>query len=812
MTANLEKIKFWVIKPKAMTNMITNPSIETNDTGYTVVGAGVTKARVATYQRRGAWSLEITPVDSVESGAYFGDVTVVNGTVYTVSVDVYAPDGVNFFLKVLNTSATSRGLTTFSGNDSWTRETLTFTAAADEDVRIYVTRMDSETGVLPFYIDGLQMEANSEATTYFDGDMVGFVPTRNDFGWNGTRHGSTSYRTAKTRAGGELVYLGVQGSDDYRVMQTSGLGMGSFVQTYTNIITGGMLYEKHSRTPRTFSLKLDFGHNDNIGEIMAKRAEIIDAIRPDFVDDQPMIVRMQGWDASMLNEAGEPVDVPCVPLTPLENIPDNPYLHQAIITFLATDALFPGAFNEGAQLDFSDSLTNANAILVRTKEGLWQELDTGIGYTIVYSVAIAPNGDVYAGGGSGTTYFLEKWDGTSWTSVATPTGTIFAMVFDNDGNLYIGGQFTNWGDANGDFIVMWDGASISSLGTGLNGSCYALEVDSDGNIILGGGFSLAGGVANTSRIAKWDGSVFTPLGTGVGNEVRAIAIDALGNIYAGGLFTAAGGSPANYIAMFDGSSWSPLGSGMSSYVYSLAIMQNGNLLAGGNFTTAGGNSIQRIAKWNGTSWSNLEGVTTVTGTGVYTIAINKSGEVYFAGAITFINGVAFYSGFIKWYDGNIEVPFVDLPSIGAPRDFVFDNSGNLYVGFDTAGTALTSGYTQVTNSSGANVYPIVEITGPGLLYGFTNLELDKQISFANLTLLTNEVLKINLEPDNITVESSFRGDCLNYVVEGSNLADFSLAPGVNTISIFMTGTDSDTDAVIYYSPRYWSLDQTKYGA
>ena len=391
MTANLEKIKFWVIKPKAMTNMITNPSIETNDTGYTVVGAGVTKARVATYQRRGAWSLEITPVDSVESGAYFGDVTVVNGTVYTVSVDVYAPDGVNFFLKVLNTSATSRGLTTFSGNDSWTRETLTFTAAADEDVRIYVTRMDSETGVLPFYIDGLQMEANSEATTYFDGDMVGFVPTRNDFGWNGTRHGSTSYRTAKTRAGGELVYLGVQGSDDYRVMQTSGLGMGSFVQTYTNIITGGMLYEKHSRTPRTFSLKLDFGHNDNIGEIMAKRAEIIDAIRPDFVDDQPMIVRMQGWDASMLNEAGEPVDVPCVPLTPLENIPDNPYLHQAIITFLATDALLPGAFHEGAQLDFADSLTNANYILMRDRDELWQELGSGLNGE-VYCLAQGPDG------------------------------------------------------------------------------------------------------------------------------------------------------------------------------------------------------------------------------------------------------------------------------------------------------------------------------------------------------------------------------------------------------------------------------------
>ena len=44
-------------------------------------------------------------------------------------------------------------------------------------------------------------------------------------------------------------------------------------------------------------------------------------------------------------------------------------------------------------------------------------------------------------------------------------------------------------DANGDGIVMWDGSSLSSLGSGVNGNLYALKYASTGNLYAGGTFN-----------------------------------------------------------------------------------------------------------------------------------------------------------------------------------------------------------------------------------------------------------------------------------------------------------------------------------
>jgi hypothetical protein len=74
-----------ILQPEAVTNLVTNPSIETATTGYTAIAGAL--AQVATYQRRGVYSLEVTPAVGVADGAYYGTVSLTDTVTYTFSFD-----------------------------------------------------------------------------------------------------------------------------------------------------------------------------------------------------------------------------------------------------------------------------------------------------------------------------------------------------------------------------------------------------------------------------------------------------------------------------------------------------------------------------------------------------------------------------------------------------------------------------------------------------------------------------------------------------------------------------------------------------
>ncbi len=88
---------FSVIIPEETTNLFTNPSVETNLTGYVAIGAGATMIRTSSYQRRGTYSIQITPGVGVDSGCYRA-YTVAAATDYTFSVDVYMLAGKRLFI------------------------------------------------------------------------------------------------------------------------------------------------------------------------------------------------------------------------------------------------------------------------------------------------------------------------------------------------------------------------------------------------------------------------------------------------------------------------------------------------------------------------------------------------------------------------------------------------------------------------------------------------------------------------------------------------------------------------------------------
>lgn len=811
--ANLEYMKFWIITPSGAINYVTNPTPYRSMTGYTAYGAGTTIAASDTYTRRGPACIKVTPTTST-SGVYFNGVPVSNGKTYTFSVDVKGESEKVMRIYIANGAGTARATTTFTATGNWQRLQVTWTATENQaNYRLYVVR-NATTGTTPFYVDGFQFEEGSEATTFFSGDTEGFAD--NDFYWNGLPHASTSTRSADTRAGGALLDI----RDHAEIAGAFGFGMGNYQQVYNELVSGGALYQKHIRKPRTISLLLDY--SGSWDEMHANRNAILEAVTPS--GDMPIVIRYQGVDMSG-DEATQPLDIVCIPQPSHQDTPDLPSQQRDVLTFTVLDGYLRGAYKEGVELGLYDTLTNANYFVMRDKDGKWSvPNNSGTGITgIVNAIAEAPNGDIYIGGnftnagGVAEADYLCKWDGNSITSVTGAsdfTGNVNALAVDARGNLYIGGIFENVGDTNGDGIVMWDGASLSSLGTGTGGFgqyVLSLAVDpSTGYLYAGGEFAQMGGVTGAEEIAYWNGTSWNPLSSGLSHQVWALTFGADGNLYIGGEFLgAAGGGKGNYICKWNGSAFSALSATeLLGYVYALSHRRSGNLYIMGAFINAGNDpNADYICVWNGANY-------TAVGTGInnpgLTLFVDIDDSVYAGGRFTMAGGigtdkVSVYRGG-AWQSLDINLPGAGA-TIGNVNTILVGQSRDLMVGGEFYGTAIAASQKTVTNSANINVYPTIEITGPGVLQGFSNFTTGASIQFDGLTLQPNEVLTINLDPTNLKMTSTWRGNCLRYVNAGSDLGDFYLKPGDNSITFFMpSGTDSNTKAYLYYTPAFWNVE------
>ena len=206
-------------------------------------------------------------------------------------------------------------------------------------------------------------------------------------------------------------------------------------------------------------------------------------------------------------------------------------------------------------------------------------------------------------------------------------GSISAMAR-YDGDLFVGGYFSQLEDAQGNTlianrIVRWDGTSWHAVGNGggegLNNALHSLYVYNN-RLIAGGLFTQANIGASTptsaNRIVAWDGSSWSALGDNGGNGFDG-SVNALsefnGELIAGGLFSQANAdaSPsvsANNVARWNGSTWQSLGdNGVDGGTFALSVFQS-ELYVGGSFweASAGGPdavSARNLAKWDGSNWS-----------------------------------------------------------------------------------------------------------------------------------------------------------------------------------------------------------------
>jgi hypothetical protein len=318
------------------------------------------------------------------------------------------------------------------------------------------------------------------------------------------------------------------------------------------------------------------------------------------------------------------------------------------------------------------------------------------------------------------------------------------------------------GVANTSKIAYWNGSAWAALSTGLNGSVLAMEFSPNGDLYIAGSFTNADGT-NGDYICYWDGTAFHMLGdTELSAFIEDMTLDENGVVYATGEFTNAGGdSDANYIARFKGNKWEALGTGLNAKGQSIDI-KGDKLIVSGNFTNAGGLDVLGIATWSGGAWGS----------------------------------------FI----------FQQPSTTGIIQDILITNN-NVFIAGSFSSTIVTNDSVQCTNSGNANVYPTIEITGPGVLQSITNYTTGREIQFDGLTLQAGEIVTLKLDPTDIDMTSTWtgRGNLLKYVNPGSDLGQFYLKPDTNYISLFMpSGTTAATKAYIYWTPKFWNIEGSRY--
>lgn len=805
----LERLKFLVINPTKTldTNLVLNPSFETGTTGWTTGGTN-TITTSATVQRRGVYSCKCTYKNNDLLASYAITLT---DTDHVASMDIYIPstpinyEGTQLTLTWTGfTSGTvTAGLADMTIRDAWQRVHCHINPDAGD---LSGTLTLSETGTNGdadeyIYIDGVQIEARNEPTTYFDGNSEYCY-------WNGQTNASTSKRRADSRRGGTLVNL-----EDYsHISSVIGLGMSPYTIHKSPTAGGRSLYQKTLKNDREFMFLGEVIAN-NYDELQTKRKALMDLLKPDLVTgEQEVTLRYMATDASG-KQASEIVDIRCrLKSGALVGSWSKPTQEPITLMFEAYDDLKADG-NQAVQLDYNDTLADANYIVKRDRDGVWSAMAGMTG--IVRAIAQHPiTKEIYAAGagvnigGDANADYLAKWNGSAWVGVvAGCNNTINALAFDSAGNLYIGGTFTDWGDANGDGIVKWDGSSLSSLGTGLNNTVSDIKIDNFGNVYVCGSFtSVAGGATN--YIAKWDGSAWSAVGTDVWTGTMVcLAFDQNGDLYAGGNMTNVAGGTTDYIAFYDVSAntWSAVGVGLNNPVTRITIGSDTKVYIAGVFTNAGGvANADYLTVWDGIKYDSL-------GTGVNgTVAAANyfENKLYISGGFTTAGQITATEKFAIYYGSGMFAP-VDIDFPGTPDMYriFFDNQKSMYTTFSTTGDAETAGDDTVTNS-GTSTRPKFTITGSGLLRQIVNTTNNKGVYFNNLTLLAGEVVTLDFE--NQTFTSTFRGNILSYILEGISTLDFTLEPGTNRITTFIDGTtDANTNATMEYKVRYWSLDEAK---
>lgn len=795
---------FSVIEPEGTTNIIANPKAAAALTGYTGVGAVLT--RTAIRQRRGVYCVQVA--SSAATGRVEYDVSLSASTVYTWSLDVWAQGGRIVVLRVVNAAAQVFNQFALTGNGRWQRARVTFTTSGAATYTLQALG-DNHT----FFVDGYQVEEKDHDTTYCDGDLVGAVSGRTDFYWTGTGNGSASIRIGQCRIGGRVVNFREFG---LRTIAILGLGLGGLRNvTLPNALLGGSTYQRTVRTERTFSIVVERDAYSLMG-LLQDRGPLEDVLAPEVVaPDQPLVLRWQYYDDCGDLE-GAPLDIMCLFEGGMEGRFDNHNQQRESLNFkIFAPAVATSVGNRGADLDHEDTVDFWWGA-ARREDWAWGDFDVTSNGTLIHQI-VEGDSYIYVVGtftnlnGIANADYVARYDkvGGTWSALSTgANAVVFCGAIAPNGDLYVGGDFTSIGGVAADRLAVWNGTVWAEVGGGANAIIRTVAFDSGGNLYVGGYLTLGGATA-LGYIGTWDGSAWDDLDGGMNQApVLNLAIAADGTVYAGGDFTQAGGNAANLIAQWNGTAWSALGNGLNGQPEAIGIDPSGLLYVAGDFTLAGSNTVNYVAVWNGTAWSALNGG---ANSDLDDLTIDRHGNVYVVGTFTTIGDLDPVEHIAMW-NGTVWVR-VSLADFSTGATIIFsilvDGRDNLYAGLFNVTPPVTNAsvaaQTTVTVGGSAPAYPVVTFTGPGVLYSLRNVTTD-QVLYFDMTINAGETVTLTVTPSSMTMVSSFQGNVTDRILPGSS-ADFFLQSGANDIFLLIADDSGATNAEMEWQDNYISLSQ-----
>lgn len=418
----------------------------------------------------------------------------------------------------------------------------------------------------------------------------------------------------------------------------------------------------------------------------------------------------------------------------------------------------------------------------------------------VYAIAVAPSGDVVAGGsfatiGGQTRLGIALLTGSvgaaaplSGLALASPgahdTGWINAVARDASGRTMVGGFFDFAGDgtrrnniarfnADGGLDALWNPNAF--------GEISALAIDGNGDIVAGGNFSEIGnqyhrGIAKLSPSGAGEADAsWNP--AGADGYVSAIVVDG-SDVYAAGAFSSIGGVARNRIAKLADSgagtvdpTWNP---DANEFVQTL-VRDGGSLYAIGLFTAIGGQARNHIAKLSTTAAGAADAAWDPSPDGwVQAIAADGQGNVYFGGFFSTIEGQFHSAAIAKLAGSGSGAPdALWNPSVSAPIVILVDGQDVYAGGYGGELGSAIKGLQKLSSGDGAaddgwdprpdiGVYAL-SIDGNGNLYvggRFTNIAGQARWGYAVLGPYKVDVVSNtnpSVFPDAITISATLTG-------------------------------------------------------
>lgn len=216
----------------------------------------------------------------------------------------------------------------------------------------------------------------------------------------------------------------------------------------------------------------------------------------------------------------------------------------------------------------------------------------------------------------------------TWNTLSVGFNNAVNVAVDYNGDLVVGGAFTQLGDMSANSVARWDGTEWHAMGSGLHAEVLAMEVY-DGQLIAGvqphywGVYSYPP-PDTTTWIARWDGSNWLDLNfpdTTPGDFHDFLVWN--GKLVVAGMFELADGAPSNHVAAWNGTSWEALGGGLQDtyrgMVWSLAEYQGDLYALGGSMVTAAGDTVKGISRFDGVNWQPV-------GSGLSRVSYTDEGE------------------------------------------------------------------------------------------------------------------------------------------------------------------------------------------